>query len=67
MIVVLSGTNRPGSNTRKVAELCRRLLEEAGAEVRMLDLAELPAELFDPSSYAAKPAAFAPFQPGRVE
>jgi NAD(P)H-dependent FMN reductase len=62
MIVVLSGTNRPGSNTRKVAELCRRLLEDAGAEVRMVDLAQLPAELFDPSSYAAKPATFAPFQ-----
>ena len=62
MILVISGTNRPGSNTRRIAERCRQLLEGAGAEARILDLAELPPELFDPSSYAAKPTAFAPFQ-----
>ena len=67
MIAVISGTNRPGATTRRVAELCRRLLAAEGCEVRLLDLAELPAELFDPSSYAAKPAAFAPFQDAILE
>ncbi len=61
MITILSGTNRPGANTRKIAALLEEDLRAAGEAVRVLDLAELPAEIFDPSSYAEKPASFAPF------
>ena len=61
MITLIVGTNRPGSNTRKVA----RHLEEiyAGLKVpsHVLDLAQLPPEIFLPSSYAEKPKAFHPF------
>jgi chromate reductase len=62
MIVVLAGTNRPGSNTLKVARMAESGLRRLGQEVHLLDLAALPPELFDPSSYAEKPPGFAPFQ-----
>jgi chromate reductase len=55
MLTLVIGTNRPGSNTRKVA----RQLEEiyAGLKVllRVLDLAQLPPEIFSPGAYAEKP------------
>lgn len=62
MISVISGTNRPESNTVKVARLAVEGLREVGEDVELLDLAELPAELFDGASYGEKPASFAPFQ-----
>ena len=62
MITVISGTNRPGSNTRKIAALMQEMLEGAGNEVTLLDLAELPAEVFHESSYALTPKSFAAFQ-----
>lgn len=62
MITVISGTNRPGSNTRKIAALIQETLEGAGEEVTLLDLAELPVEVFHESSYASTPKAFAAFQ-----
>jgi len=60
-IVVLSGTNRPGSNTKHIASILVEIYRGLGAEVALLDLAELPPEIFQPSSYAEKPASFAPF------
>ncbi|MBI5153935.1 NAD(P)H-dependent oxidoreductase [Candidatus Poribacteria bacterium] len=60
VIVVLSGTNRPGSNTLKMARMIHGFYREAGAEARILDLQDMPAELFSPASYAQKPAAFEP-------
>lgn len=62
MIVVISGTNRPGSNTLRIARSVVATLEAAGEEVRLLDLATLPAELFAPGAYAARPAAFEAYQ-----
>jgi NAD(P)H-dependent FMN reductase len=62
MITVISGTNRPGSNTRKIAVLAQEMLRETGEEVTLLDLAELPVEIFNDSSYASKPGSFAVFQ-----
>ena len=64
MIVVISGTNRPGSNTRRVSQQVAGLYQELGVEHSVMDLAHLPTEIFDPSSYAAKPAAFQPFADG---
>ncbi len=62
MIAVVSGSNRPASNTRKIAALVEELLAEAGVEVRLLDLAELPHDVLAPSSYTDPPASFTPFQ-----
>ena|ERR1700733_7992584 len=61
MIVIISGTNRPGSNTRKVAAQVEAIYKSLAIDMQLLDLAELPPEIFSPSSYAAKPAAFARF------
>jgi chromate reductase len=61
MIVILSGTNRPGSNTRKVTSHVEAVYKALGVKTHVLDLAELPPEIFAPSSYAEKPAAFKKF------
>lgn len=61
MITLLSATNRPGSNTRLLTTLIERLYTQAGVTCQVLDLADLPPEIFNPASYAEKPAAFAPF------
>jgi len=61
MITLLSGTNRPGSNTRKITTLIERLYFQLGVPCQVLDLSDLPPEIFSPESYAEKPASFAPF------
>ncbi|MEO6054728.1 MAG: NADPH-dependent FMN reductase [Chthoniobacterales bacterium] len=60
-IVLLSGTNRPNSNTRKVTAELEAIYREIGNPVEVLDLADLPPEIFNPASYAEKPASFARF------
>lgn len=62
MITVISGTNRPGSNTARVAATAVESLLAAGAEAELLDLAELPPEVFSGAAYAEKPPTFEPFQ-----
>jgi NAD(P)H-dependent FMN reductase len=61
MITLLIGTNRPDANSRKIAHAIKELYEAQEEVVSILDLADLPAEIFDPSAYAEKPAAFQPF------
>jgi NAD(P)H-dependent FMN reductase len=61
MITLIVGTNRPGSNSRLVARQIETLYAEANHPVRLLDLAQLPLEVFTPTAYAEKPASFAPF------
>jgi len=60
-ITILSGTNRPGSNTRKIAGQIEGLYRGLGARARLLDLAGLSPDIFSPTSYAEKPASFTPF------
>jgi len=62
VIVIISGTNRPKSNTLRIAGHLHRIVEHRGEAVRLLHMGSLPAELFAPDAYAEKPAAFAPFQ-----
>jgi NAD(P)H-dependent FMN reductase len=61
MITVIAGTNRPGSNTRKVAAQVEEIYTALKIPVQLLDLAKLPQEIFSPSAYAEKPASFLPF------
>lgn len=61
MITVLSGTNRPGSNTAKIARQVLDLYRQLGVQSQLLDLAEMPAAIFDSASYAAKPEGFGRF------
>jgi len=58
MITILAGTNRPGSNTRKVAGHVQSIYREMEIDASLLDLADLPMELFEGSSYAEKPESF---------
>lgn len=60
MIVIISGTNRPASNTRKVVRQVVEAYARLEINHQVLDLADLPPEVFRPSSYAEKPAAFRP-------
>ena len=60
-IVILSGTNRPGSNTRKVTAHVEGIYKSLGVATQTLDLADLPPEIFAPSSYGEKPAGFSKF------
>jgi len=61
MITLLVGTNRPGSNTRKVAKHVEESYAELKVPLRVLDLALLPPEIFSPNSYGEKPKAFEDF------
>jgi len=61
MITVISGTNRPASNTRKVAGCVQAIYQSLEVKRELLDLAEMPPEIFSPASYAAKPAGFTRF------
>ena len=61
MITLIVGTNRPGSNTRKVAAQIEAIYAELKVPLHVLDLAKLPPEIFAPTSYAEKPKAFQPF------
>jgi NAD(P)H-dependent FMN reductase len=61
MIALIAGTNRPGSNTRKVAAHLEEIYAELKVPLCVLDLAQLPPEIFSPASYAEKPKSFQPF------
>ncbi len=61
MIVIISGTNRPGSNTRKVVARLESIYANLSVAFQVLDLADLPPEIILPSVYAQKPAEFQRF------
>lgn len=52
MITIISGTNRPASNSRAVADLYAQMLSDRGEENRILDLADLPADFTSTALYA---------------
>jgi NAD(P)H-dependent FMN reductase len=64
MMTLLVGTNRPGSNTRKVATIVEKIYADLKVPLKIIDLATLPQEIFDSSSYAQKPDSFQPFSEG---
>lgn len=61
MMTLLVGTNRPGSNSRNVGRQIEEIYREMNVPLRVLDLAQLPPEVFLPAAYAEKPVSFAPF------
>lgn len=67
MITLISGTNRPDSNTRRIADIVAQIYRDLGVDIRVLDLQELPAEIFSPAAYAEKPASFARFADGILQ
>lgn len=61
MITVISGTNRKGSNSLKIAKQLAGFYRELEAEAQVLDLQELPPEALDPGAYWEKPESVKPF------
>jgi chromate reductase, NAD(P)H dehydrogenase (quinone) len=62
MITIIAGTDRANSNTLKVAKIAQSILEKGGEKTEMIDLSQLPPNLFQPSNYGAKSPEFAPYQ-----
>lgn len=58
MITVIAGTNRLGSKSLLLARIIQSMHESAGMPTTLLDLAQLPADIFSPSVYRDKPAGF---------
>lgn len=61
MLTLLSGTNRPGSTTRKVVRHLEGVYQQLGIPFTLIDLLDLPADAFTSASYAQKPAGVLPF------
>jgi NAD(P)H-dependent FMN reductase len=61
VITIIVGTNRPGSNSRKIAAELETIYTGLKVPLRVLDLAQLPPEIFSPASYGEKPQSFQPF------
>ena len=61
-ILILSGTNRPGSNALKLARIIQGHYQHAEVAAEVFSMAEMPPEAFLPESYATKPDAFLAIQ-----
>ncbi len=60
-MTLIVGTNRPGSNSRKIARHVEEIYAALKVPLRVVDLAQLPPEIFSSASYGEKPASFKPF------
>jgi NAD(P)H-dependent FMN reductase len=56
---VFSASDRPGSNTSKVARHYYQILQEQGFEVLYFSLEDLPADFFTAGRYGESPSSFA--------
>ena len=61
-ILLIVGTNRPGSRASIIAKLLARDYRAASVPVEVFSMIDLPADLFSPLAYASKPPEFAPVQ-----
>ena len=61
-ILIISGTNRPGSNTLRMARRVEQHYQALQCPCELYSLTELPHEIFQPTSYASKPTAFVEVQ-----
>jgi len=62
-LTILSSTNRPNSMTRRVSGFVEKLIQENIGDtdtVKILDLQDLPPEIFIPHVYEDKPKSFEP-------
>lgn len=62
MITIISGTNRPHSNSLKLAKYYKKRFVEEGAEARILSLTDLPADFITADMFGKRSPAFSPFQ-----
>ena len=62
MATIISGTNRPGSWTLKLAKYYQKRLKEKGLEAELLSLDKLPASLIATDLYGKRSPEFGPIQ-----
>lgn len=62
MNLIISGTNRLGSNSLKVAEYYKKELGNKGEDWQILSLTDLPHDILFTDLYGKRSAAFAPIQ-----
>jgi chromate reductase len=62
MVTIISGTNRPGSWTMKLATYYQRRLREKGLDAGLLSLTQLPGTLIESDLYGKRSTAFEPIQ-----
>jgi len=62
MVTIISGTNRPNSNTLKVAKYYQKTLASKGLESTIFNLEDLPAQLISSDLYGKRSPEFAPIQ-----
>ncbi|TCC86643.1 NADPH-dependent oxidoreductase [Pedobacter frigiditerrae] len=62
MITIIAGTNRPNSNTLKVAKFYQNQLAEKGLKTELLDLQDLPETLIGTDLYGKRSEAFSKIQ-----
>ena len=67
MITIFSGTNRPNSNSLKVANHYLKELQARGEAVQLYNLADLPADFIQSEMYGQRSEAFAPVVEKYVE
>lgn len=58
MVTIIAGTNRPNSNTLKVAKYYQNQLAEKGLQTNLVDLQDLPSNFLADSLYGKKTEAF---------
>ncbi|WP_262247286.1 NADPH-dependent FMN reductase [Parapedobacter soli] len=62
MVTIISGTNRPHSNTFKLATYYQQKLTERGVAAQILSLADVSADFITATMYKNRSAAFQPYQ-----
>ncbi len=62
MITIVSGTNRPASNTLKVAKYYQKTLAEKGLQAHLFNLEDLPKCLIATDLYGKRSPEFEPIQ-----
>lgn len=62
MVTIISGTNRPGSNTLKVAKYYQKMLAQKGLQINLLSLEQLPDQMIVSDLYGKRSHEFAALQ-----
>lgn len=66
-ILIVVGTNRPGANALRIGRIIESIYQRVGEPVELYGLHQMPREIFDPTSYAAKPPGWVEVQQRIVE
>ena len=61
-ITIISGTNRPGSWTLKLAKYYQKRMREKGTEAGLLSLSQLPGNIIESDLFGKRSAEFEPIQ-----